>query len=58
MLEKATQQINIKISEYDLNIIDEKAKKYGMSRSCLMKMFSINGELAVKYPKKIRMPIS
>jgi hypothetical protein len=58
MSEKATQQINIKVNELDLKVIDEKARRYGVSRSCLMKMFALNGELSINICKKITMPIS
>jgi predicted DNA binding CopG/RHH family protein len=44
---KATQQINLKINESDLRLIDEKAKRYGLTRSSLIKLFAINGELSI-----------
>jgi hypothetical protein len=43
----ATLQINLKINEADLRLIDEKAKRYGLTRSSLIKIFAINGELNV-----------
>ena len=43
----ATQQINLKINESDLRLIDEKAKRYGLTRSSLIKLFAINGELSI-----------
>ena len=40
-------QINMKISEKDLNAIDKKAQKYGLSRSSMLKMFGLNAEISV-----------
>jgi len=39
-------QINIKIAKTDLKQIDEKAKRYGMSRSALFKYLALNTELS------------
>ena len=41
------KQINLKINESDLRLIDEKAKRYGLTRSSLIKLFAINGELSI-----------
>jgi hypothetical protein len=46
-LSSATHQINIKINEFDLKRIDEKAKRYGLTRSSLIKLFALNGELSI-----------
>ena len=56
----ATYQINIKINEADLRLIDEKARRYGISRSALLKIFAINGELMVDKLDRdnLRMPIT
>mgnify|MGYP000138442833 FL=1 len=56
----ATYQINIKINEMDLRLIDEKARRYGISRSALLKIFAINGELMVDKLDRdnLRMPIT
>ena len=43
----ATHQINLKINETDLRRIDEKAKRYGLTRSTLIKLFVLNGELSI-----------
>ena len=43
----ATHQINLKINETDLRRIDEKAKRYGLTRSSLIKLFALNGELSI-----------
>ena len=43
-------QINMKISEKDLNAIDKKAQKYGLSRSSMLKMFGLNAEISVSMP--------
>jgi len=56
----ATLQINLKINEADLRLIDEKAKRYGLTRSSLIKIFAINGELNVNNLDRdnLRMPIT
>ena len=56
----ATLQINLKINEADLRLIDEKAKRYGLTRSSLIKIFAINGELKVNNLDRdnLRMPIT
>ena len=56
----ATYQINIKINEADLRLIDEKARRYGISISALLKIFAINGELMVDKLDRdnLRMPIT
>ena len=38
-------QINIKIEEDDLIKIDKKAKKYGLSRSAMLKLLGLNSEI-------------
>jgi predicted DNA binding CopG/RHH family protein len=40
-------QINMKISEKDLNAIDKKAARYGLSRSSMLKLFGLKAELNV-----------
>ena len=35
------------INEFDLKRIDEKAKRYGLTRSSLIKLFALNGELSI-----------
>jgi len=54
----ATLQINLKINESDLRLIDQKATRYGLSRSALIKIFAINGELSINIDRdNLRMPI-
>lgn len=55
---EATEQINIKINKKDLNFIDAKAERYGISRSSLLKIFALNGELSVANldRDKLRLP--
>jgi len=38
-------QINIKIEEDDLIKIDSKAKRYGLSRSAMLKLLGLNAEI-------------
>ena len=56
----ATLQINLKINEADLKRIDEKAKRYGLTRSSLIKIFAINGELSINNLNRdnLTMPIT
>lgn len=51
-----THQINIKISESDLNKINKKAKRYGLSRSVMMKLFALNGEMSVETLETLKRP--
>jgi len=46
-------QINIKISEKDLTFIDQKAKRYGISRSAMLKLFGLNAEMNFSVPSKL-----
>jgi len=39
-------QINVRVAKTDLKIIDDKAKRYGMSRSSLLKYLALNTELS------------
>ena len=56
-MELAVHQINVKVNETDLNFIDAKAKRYGLSRSALLKIMALNGELSVQnLDKPLRMP--
>ena len=56
--EKAKQNIiNFKVDDDDLAFIDAKAKRYGLSRSSLLKIMALNGELSVQnLDKPLRMP--
>ena len=53
---KVVHQINIKLDEKDLALIDAKADRYGISRSAWMKLSSINGELSVNMLQQIKRP--
>ena len=54
-----THQINLKINESDLRRIDEKAKRYGLTRSSLIKLFALNGELSINIDKdNLQRPIT
>ena len=56
----ATEQINFKINKRDLKFIDAKAERYGISRSSLLKLMALNGELTVKNldREKLRLPVT
>ena len=55
----ATHQINLKINESDLRRSDEKAKRYGLTRSSLIKLFALNGELSINIDKdNLQRPIT
>ena len=51
---KQTHQINVKVSKNDLNYIDAKAKKYGINRSALIKLLTLNGEVSVEMQHSLR----
>jgi len=51
-------QINIKVDQKDLALIDAKAERYGISRSAMIKLFSINGELTVQMAQSLQKPLS
>ena len=53
---KVIHQINIKLDEKDLALIDAKANRYGISRSAWMKLSSINGELSVNMQQDLQKP--
>ena len=56
-MELAVHQINVKVNKTDLNFIAAKAKRYGLSRSALLKIMALNGELSVQnLDKPLRMP--
>jgi len=39
-------------------LIDAKAARYGISRSAMIKLFSINGELTVDMAQSLQKPLS
>jgi len=49
-------QINIKINDDDLAYIDAKAKRYGMSRSAMIKYFALNAEFSLSMQQQLRRP--
>ena len=51
-----THQVNIKVSEEDLRFIDAKAKRYGLSRSSMLKLFALNAELSIDITESLRRP--
>ena len=53
---KVVHQINIKVDERDLALIDAKADKLGISRSAMIKLFAINGALTVDMQQQIKRP--
>jgi len=52
----ASHQINIKVDTDDLSFIDTKAKRYGLSRSAMIKLFALNAEMNVSVPSKLQKP--
>jgi len=50
------QQINIKIDSEDLKFIDSKARRYGLSRSSMIKYMALNAELSVDMQEQLRKP--
>ena len=59
-MNEATEQINLKINKRDLKFIDAKAERYEISRSSLLKIFALNGELSVANldREKLRLPVT
>ena len=53
---KVVHQINIKVDERDLALIDAKADKLGISRSAMIKLFAINGDLTVDMQQQVKRP--
>jgi predicted DNA binding CopG/RHH family protein len=51
-----SHQINIKVSSDDLQYIDAKAKRYGLSRSAMIKVFALNAEMKVIVSGELRQP--
>jgi predicted DNA binding CopG/RHH family protein len=55
---KDIHQINIKVDKKDLDFIDAKASKYGLTRSALIKFFALNGDFTVEMAQQLRRPRS
>jgi hypothetical protein len=51
-----THQVNIKVSNDDLRFIDAKAKRYGLSRSSMLKLFALNAELTIDMAEQLKRP--
>jgi ACT domain-containing protein len=49
-------QINIKVDKKDLEFIDAKAKRYGLSRSAMIKYMALNAEFSVGMQEQLRKP--
>ena len=49
-------QINIKVDEKDLEFIDAKAARYGLSRSAMIKYFALNAEFSIDMQEQLRKP--
>jgi len=49
-------QINIKIDEDDLNFIDAKSKRHGLSRSGFFKLVALNADFHIELEEKLRFP--
>jgi len=50
-------QINMKIDKKDLKTIDDKARRYGLSRSSMLKIFALNFELSYETLGEFRRPV-
>jgi len=54
--ENKVHQINIKVNEEDLIYLDAKAKRYGLSRSAMIKYFALNGEFTTRMEEQLKHP--
>jgi len=55
--EKVKQNIiNFKVDDDDLAFIDAKAKRYGLSRSAMIKYFALNGEFTTRMEEQLKHP--
>lgn len=55
--EKVKQNIiNFKVDDEDLAFIDAKAKRYGLSRSAMIKYFALNGEFTTRMEEQLKHP--
>lgn len=55
---ESMNQINIKVTDTDLNFINAKAKKYGLSRSAMIKLFALNSDFTIDMQEQLRKPLS
>jgi hypothetical protein len=51
-------QVNFKVDDTDLAYIDAKAKKYGLSRSAMIKFFALNADFTISMQDQLRKPLS
>ena len=49
-------QVNIRVNEDDLALIDAKAKRLGWNRSQFVKAAALNAEFTIKMQEEIRKP--
>lgn len=49
--------VTIRFNKHDLAYVDQKATRYGMTRSAFIKFLSLNGELTVDMPSELRKPL-
>ena len=55
-MKNKVSQINIKVNDEDLAYIDAKAKRYGISRSAMIKYFALNAEFSLSMQQQLRRP--
>ena len=55
-MKKKLHIINFKVDEEDLAFLDAKAKRYGLSRSAMIKYFALNGEFTTRMEGELRHP--
>ena len=56
MDEKKYTVINFKVDEEDAEYRSAKAKRLGMSRSRMIKVLALNGEITVSMQEQLRVP--
>jgi hypothetical protein len=54
--DKKQHIINFKVDEEDLAYLDAKAKRYGLSRSAMIKYFALNGEFTTRMEEQLKHP--
>tara|TARA_R100000541_G_scaffold5611_1_gene13076 strand:- start:53 stop:229 length:177 start_codon:yes stop_codon:yes gene_type:complete len=48
--------INFKVDDDDANFLTAKAKRYRMSRSAMIKLLALNGEITVSMSEQLKIP--
>ena len=56
MEEKKYTVINFKVDEEDAEYLSAKAKRLGMSRSRMIKVLALSGEITVSMQEQLRVP--